>query len=151
LFEDPHATDVAASTLINAIALAKYYAQTALRLHGAGQVNVKLVTAEALLQWLQSKWAPKYGTKIGVAEVVKFGPNATRDTATVRELINILESHRHLKRVSGSAEVIGRTRREVWEIQERIFEGAAAEPAEPAEERSSIFHFRKFRNFRTGA
>ena len=55
IFENPDAAEVSATTLVRAIALSEYYAQTALRLHGGSQVNAKLVAAESLLEWLQNE------------------------------------------------------------------------------------------------
>lgn len=146
LFEDPDALAIPASALNNGIELARYYAKTALRLHGASQVNAVLLEAEVLLRWLQDKWYPGHGATVSLPDVVKDGPNSIRDTGKARQLLKILEDHRQLVRQPGPQEVKGKTRREVWQIQERKFSPG---PAEIAKDAALEFGPSSFRNFRS--
>ena len=149
LLDDPDAAVISASALANGIALSMHYAKTALRLHGASLINAELLEAEALLAWLQGKWWQEQGPIISLPEIVKYGPNSTRDTSTARRLIAILEEHRHLKRLKEPTQVMGKIRREVWQIKEHVFAGGLAELAEAAEPSMTRTNFPDVRDGRS--
>jgi hypothetical protein len=74
---------------------------------------VDLIDARKLLDWLHTKWTDPL---VSLPDIVQLGPNSTRDTTAAKRLIAILEEHRHVERVQGSAMVNGKARREVWRI-----------------------------------
>jgi hypothetical protein len=133
IYENPDTTEVDSDTLANGITLARHYARNRLRLHGATLVNAKLLEAEGLLDWLCGKWFPEHGTIISLPEIVRLGPNSIRDTGTARRLTVMLEQHGYLKKLHKPAEVMGKKRREVWQIKYRNFDAGPAKPAEVAE------------------
>jgi hypothetical protein len=108
-------------------------------------VNAELLKAEELLEWLCGKWHAEHGAIISLPEIVRLGPNSIRDTATARRMTGILEQHGYLKKLDKPAVVMGKKRREVWQIRFRNFDADAAKVAEPAELGPD------FRNFRSQA
>ena len=105
IYEDANARQITKEAMQNGFALGTYYAQTTIRLHAAAHVNAELLEAEELLHWLHSRWCPSEGPIISVPELVQLGPNAIRDTRKARQLIAILEQHRHLRRLPARARV----------------------------------------------
>jgi hypothetical protein len=137
IYGNPDAKEVDSDTLANGITLARHYARNRLRLHGATLVNAELLEAEGLLDWLCGKWLPEHGTVISLPEIVRLGPNSIRETGTARRLTMMLEQHGYLKKLDKPAEVMGKKRREVWQIRFRNFDADAAKVAEPAEPESN--------------
>ena len=133
IYENPDVTEVDSDTLANGITLARHYARNRLRLHGATLANAELLEAEGLLDWLCVKWVPEHGTIISLPEIVRLGPISIRDTGTARRLTVMLEQHGYLKKLDKPAEVMGKKRREVWQIKYRNFDASPAEPAKHAE------------------
>jgi hypothetical protein len=113
MFENPDAMEIDAGALTSGIVISRHYAAAALRLHGQSRVNADLVNAQMLLEWAQLK---SDGGLISLPDIVQTGPNRIRETATARRLVDILVQHRQLKRVTGTAMVHGKGRREVWRV-----------------------------------
>jgi hypothetical protein len=132
VYGDPDATEVDSDTMANGITLARHYARNRLRMHGATLVNAELLKAKELLEWLCGKWYAENGAIISLPEIVRLGPNSIRDTGTARRLTVMLEQHGYLKKLDKPAEVMGKKRREVWQIRFRNFDVGLAKPAEPA-------------------
>ena len=99
-------------TFERAVRLAEHYTQEALRLFGAGYASPGLRRAEALRNWLLTKWKEPL---VSVRAVVTFGPNSIRDTATAKAAIKILGEHGWLVG-AGSATVDGKHVKEAWKI-----------------------------------
>jgi hypothetical protein len=131
IYENPDATEVDSNTLANGITLARHYARNRLRLHGATLVNAELLKAKELLEWLCGKWYAENGAITSLPEIVRLGPNSIRDTGTARRLTVMLEQHGYLKKLDKPAEVMGKKRREVWQIRFRNFDVGLAKPAKP--------------------
>jgi hypothetical protein len=113
ILDQPDATQIGATELKQGIVLSRHYAASALRLHGASRNHADLIDARKLLDWLHTKWTEPL---VSLPDIVQLGPNSTRDTAAAKRLIGVLEEHRHIERMQGSAMVNGKTRREVWRI-----------------------------------
>jgi len=141
VYENPDATEVDSETMANGITLARHYARNRLRLHGATLVNTELLKAAELFEWLCRKWYAEHGAIISLPEIVRLGPNSIRDTGAARRLAVMLEQHGYLKKLDKPAEVVGKKRREVWQIKYRVCAGGAAKPADSAESEPN------FRNF----
>ena len=116
VYEKFNAAQITKETLQNGFKLATYYAQTAIRLHGAAQISADLLEAEGLLRWLKETWVPDKGDYVSLPDIVQLGPSSTREAPKARHLISILDRHRYLKR-SKPREVARKMRREVWEIR----------------------------------
>ena len=133
VYRDPDAKEVDGETMANGITLARHYARNRLRLHGATLLNAELLKAEELLEWLCGKWHAEHGAIISLPEIVRLGPNSIRETGTARRLTVMLEQHGYLKKLDKPAEVMGKKRREVWQIKYRNFDACPTEPAKHAE------------------
>jgi hypothetical protein len=116
LIENATAQEIAADALERGIALAEHYMAEALRLFEATQADAELVRAQALLRWLLTQWEHAV---VGLPDIYRLGPNSVRDMKTARRLVGVLESHGHLSRIEGGAQVGENYRREAWEIAGR--------------------------------
>jgi uncharacterized protein DUF3987 len=116
LVENATAQEIAADVLERGIALAEHYIAEALRLFEATQADAELVQAQTLLHWLTTQWEQAV---VGLPDIYRLGPNSVRDMKTARRLVGILESHGHLSRIEGGAQVGENYRREAWEIAGR--------------------------------
>jgi Protein of unknown function (DUF3987) len=116
LVENATAQEIAADALEQGIALAEHYMAEAMRLFEATQADAELVQAQALARWLMTQWDHLV---VGLPDIYRLGPNSVRDMRTARRLVGILESHGHLSRIEGGAEVGENFRREAWEIAGR--------------------------------
>jgi hypothetical protein len=116
LIENATAQEIAADALEQGIALAEHYMAEALRLFEATQADAELVRAQALARWLTVQWDHAV---VGLPDIYRLGPNSVRDLKTARRLVGVLESHGHLSRIEGGAQVGENYRREAWEIAGR--------------------------------
>jgi hypothetical protein len=116
VIENATAQEIAANALEQGIALAEHYIAEALRLFEATQADAELVRAQALARWLTVQW--DYDV-VGLPDIYRLGPNSVRDMRTARRLVGILESHGHLSRIEGGAQVGENFRREAWKIAGR--------------------------------
>jgi hypothetical protein len=112
VLDDLSATLVHLHHLEAGIALARYYLEEGLRLHGAGATNRDLLEASALYQWLKTR-----GPCVALPDVYQYGPVGVRDKASALRLMGLLEHHGWVRRVKGCAEVNGVRRRDVWEVR----------------------------------
>jgi hypothetical protein len=113
LIENANAREISAAALEQGIALAEHYTAEALRLFEATQVDAELVRAQGLCRWLLSQWDHAV---VGLPDIYRLGPNSVRDMKTARRLVGVLETHGHLSRIEGGAQVGENYRREAWEI-----------------------------------
>jgi hypothetical protein len=116
LIEDANAQEISADALEQGIAFAEHYMAEALRLFEATQADAELVQAQALSRWLLTQWEHAV---VGLPDIYRLGPNSVRDMKTARRLVGVLESHGHLSRIEGGAQVGENYRREAWEIAGR--------------------------------
>ncbi len=113
LVHNPKATEIAAETLQNACELMNFYLAEALRLFGKAAANADIAKAELVRHWLHTSWTEPY---LSVTEVVQYGPSSTRDNATAREVILILEETGHLHKLKESVTIRGKKRRDAWQV-----------------------------------
>jgi hypothetical protein len=113
LVQDVGAQEIDARALEQGIALAEHYLAEALRLFEATQADAELVRAQVLSRWLITQWGYPV---IGLPDIYRLGPNSVRDMKTARRLVGVLESHGHLGRIEGGAQVGDNYRREAWKI-----------------------------------
>lgn len=78
------------------IALADWHLREALRLAHAARLDPKLLRANTLLDWLQSRGQPE----IGFRDLLQFGPSATRTKATADDAVALLLAHGWLREIS---------------------------------------------------
>jgi hypothetical protein len=95
------------------IVLVQHYAAEALRLHSGSQISAELRTAQAVLDWLLTRWSEP---AVSLPDLYQRGPTAIRDAATARRIAAILEDHGWLERIGQDVAAARAGRREVWRI-----------------------------------
>ena len=93
------------------IQIARYYADEALRIAAAAKINVELMDAKKLLDWLHAKWTEAF---VAIAPLVEFGPSALRDTAIMKRLVATLVEYGWLIPAEAGTVVHNRPRKEAW-------------------------------------
>ena len=88
LYEKPGATTVTAKVMENAIVIARWYLNEALRIAETGMVRPEIVDAIELLKWLRAN--PQHRTRSGV---LLFGPKRLRSKLKLDPILRILADH----------------------------------------------------------
>jgi hypothetical protein len=88
LHDNPGATTVTEETMRNAIALARWYLNEALRIHEAGILRPGIVDASELLRWLRAN--PKHRTR---SDMLLYGPRRLRSKARLDPVLHTLADH----------------------------------------------------------
>jgi hypothetical protein len=114
LVRDIEAAEIAAEDMAAGIVLAQHYAAEALRLFGTSSINPDLRLARQALDWMLS---PRWGKPaISLPDLYQRGPNAIRENAVARKIVDILVDHGWLVRIAQGTVVEGVRRREAWRI-----------------------------------
>jgi hypothetical protein len=92
-YKDLKVAELSEEDFKRGIALAVYYASEVKRLQGSTWANPRLVLAQALLVWLQTRGKPI----VTARDIYTYGPGAIRDRGTTLELANILVAHGWLR------------------------------------------------------
>ena len=93
-FEDPEASEISETTMLDATLLMGWYLSEAQRLFGGGAADASLTLAQTALEWLQRKY-PRAPFK--KRDLMRFGPSAIRDTKRAEQVINTLHKHHHIR------------------------------------------------------
>lgn len=112
LVADDRATEIDAATLADAMTLAQFHADEALRLSDAASVSPALRQAEQLLRWLHSR----PGEVIGLATIYQIGPKSLRNAKAAREAMQTLVGHNWAFPLPDGAEIDGKRHNEAWRI-----------------------------------
>ena len=88
LYDKPGATVVIAKVMRNAIAIARWYLNEALRINETGMLRPEIVNATELLGWLREH--PQHRTK---RALLQNAPNRMRGKANLDPLLRILADH----------------------------------------------------------
>lgn len=112
LMADAFKREIDSETLADAIQLARYYLDEAIRLVAAGAIDPELRQADALREWLLSR----PDNLIGLREIYRLGPNSIRQADKARSAMKILEDHGWVRALQDSAEIDGKIHREAWMI-----------------------------------
>ncbi|MDE2563356.1 MAG: DUF3987 domain-containing protein [Sphingomonadales bacterium] len=114
LWTDMGAREVPAEAMGHGIALARYYLSEARRLAGVAAISEGMAKAEALRRWMHSEgWGKSWLT---LREVMRQGPNRTRDNTEARKAIDLLVEHGWLTELPKNAEIEGVKVRKAWRI-----------------------------------
>ena len=113
LWSDLGALKVTADTMQNAIILAQYYLNEALRLSNAAVISKQVEQAEQLRTWLLEKWSRPY---ILPSEILQKGPNALRELPLIKKAIVMLVEVGWLIEMEKDYEVGGIKRQEAYKI-----------------------------------
>lgn len=113
MWRDLNASEVTPADMGNGIALAQFYLSEAVRLADAAMVSVEIDRAEALRKWMLEDWTEP---EILVRDVMRYGPNALRESPKARAALGILEQHCWIVKLDSGTLVRGATRRESWRI-----------------------------------
>jgi Protein of unknown function (DUF3987) len=110
IVEDLQAREIRAGAMRNALALADWYVNEAVRLQQAGgRCDPRLRRAALLLDWIKSQ----PGGKATISRILTHGPNALRTKAGAEEALAILLDHRWIIEVSSRpriVQVVGKAR-----------------------------------------
>jgi hypothetical protein len=112
VFDDPEAKAMELDYLRRGIELAEFYAAEAHRLHSASRIGVELRDAERLRIWLIDRWGEPYVT---VRVIQQRGPTSFREKDRIERLLDVLEAHHWVARVS-SVTVEGKPTRTAFAI-----------------------------------
>ena len=88
LYEKPGARTVAAKTMKNAVTVARWYLNEALRIAEAGMVRPVIADAVELFMWLRAN--PQYRTR---SSILLFGPNRLRSKLRLDPVLRVLAEH----------------------------------------------------------
>ena len=88
LYDKPGATVVIAKVMRNAITLARWYLNEALRITETGMLRPEIVDAIELLKWLRAN--PQHRSRSGV---LLYGPNRLRSKLSLEPILRILADH----------------------------------------------------------
>jgi hypothetical protein len=109
----PGLGQLSAVYLARGIKLAQYYAAEGLRTAVEVKIDVNLMRAQVLLDWLHDRWDEP---AVCLTDIYQFGPYSIRDNATAKRLVGILEAHGWLAKIKGGTVIKGKRRREAWRI-----------------------------------
>jgi len=115
LVDDLNGPAITIQHVKNGIILARFYLTEALRLFYTAKTNPDLVLAEKVLTWLRTRECPDKHL-VSLSDVYQMGPNAVRDKATAAKIMQILTEHFWVRPLEGGAEIAGKKRRQVWEV-----------------------------------
>ncbi len=123
LWDDLNAVEVSGETMANAIELAHFYLSEAKRMAEAATISEDIDRANRLRIWIAESW-PAKARALGFAPetivpkyIVDHGPNALRETATVRKLLAVLGDHGWLHPLEKGTVVDGKSRSTAYRIQ----------------------------------
>ena len=106
-------SEITLTTMANGIALAQFYLGEAKRLADAAVVSEKANRADALRLWLLNSWEHE---DILPSDVVKYGPNALRDTQKAKEAMAVLEAHKWLTLLPAGTIIRGVSRSTAYRV-----------------------------------
>lgn len=114
LFANPEAGEIDAATMRDAVRLATFYLNEALRVLGVAHASEETAAAEALRRWLAEVWAEQL---VSVRAVSRSGPGMLRgDAWRIKRTLSVLEEHGWVVHVADGAVVEGKPVREAWRI-----------------------------------
>ena len=88
LYDKPGATVVIAKVMRDAITLARWYLNEALRITETGMLRPEIVDAIELLKWLRAN--PQHRSRSGV---LLYGPNRLRSKLSLEPILRVLADH----------------------------------------------------------
>lgn len=113
LVADDRATGIEAGTLAEAIKLAQYYADEALRLTDAAATDPMMRKADTLRRWLQGRATDV----IGLQTIYQSGqPKSIRTAKAARDTMQVLADHGWVRGIPYGAEIDGKRHKDAWRI-----------------------------------
>ncbi len=119
LVDNIDATFISPEHVKAGITLARFYLTEALRLFHTGKTNPDILLTEKVLTWLKTRTGPR-PQLLSLPCVYQTGPNAVRDKATAARCLALLADHGCVRMVEGGAEIDGKKRRQVWEVNPNV-------------------------------
>ena len=122
LWADLNAPEVTSEAMTDAIELADFYLGEARRLGEAAVISAETEMAEKLRLWLLNDWPTlaaangREANQITPSDIVQFGPNALRETETVKKHLKTLIQHGWLKQLPTGIEIGGKARKWAFQI-----------------------------------
>lgn len=116
LFDDLNAADIPLGKMQGGIALVRYYAQEALRIAGVADVDVRIIAAKKLLDWILSSYQ---GELITYRHVYQNGCAGFNDKAATQLAFKTLVEHGYMTKLEGRHDIDGENCKEVYRIHDR--------------------------------
>lgn len=111
---DLDAPQVTGETMAHAIALAAFYLGEAARLSDAATVSAEIEKAEALREWLLTRWQHD---EVLPRDVLRLAPiRALRESPAAKSALAVLEKHGWLIALPEGTEVRGKVRKEAYRV-----------------------------------
>ena len=111
---DLDAPEVTGGTMADAVTLAGFYLGEAARLSDAATVSAEVERAEALRQWLLTRWSH---SEVLPRDVLRLAPiRALRESPAAKAALAMLEKHGWLVALPEGTEVRGKARKEAYRI-----------------------------------
>jgi len=123
LVDDLNAAAISAEHVEAGVVLAKFYLSEALRLFNSAQTDPDLLLGERVLVWLKTRECSNRKL-VSLPDLYQFGPNGVRDKRTAKQIMELLSDHHWARPIEGGAEIDGKKRRQVWEVNPYVFQGA---------------------------
>lgn len=113
LYDNLSAGDIPVEKMQAGILLAEYYIQEALRITGTAAVDAKIIAAQKLLHWLQSRYPHPL---ITYTHVYKNGRAGFTDAASTKSAFKTLEDHGYIAKLEGRHYIDGKAFKDVYRI-----------------------------------
>lgn len=111
LFATPDALTISGPTMHDAISLATFYLDEAVRLSREATISTETAEAERMRRWLVARWSEPF---ISVTDALQRGP--FKDAKKVRQAFAALMQNRWLVLLPEGVEIAGKRRREAWRV-----------------------------------
>lgn len=113
LVQNMESHEISREAMEAAIELVKYYNNEALLLFQRGRNSKKMIIAQKLWLWIQTKWQKEY---ISLPDVYQKSIQEISTVAEALKAVSVLEEHDYLIRVEGGMKMGNDFRRDVWKI-----------------------------------
>jgi len=123
LVDDLNTPVISVEHVKDGIVLAKFYLGEALRLFNSAQTDPDLLLGERVLTWLKTRECSNRKL-VSLPDLYQFGPNGVRDKRTAKRIMELLGDHHWARPIEGGTEIEGKKRRQVWEVNPYVFQGA---------------------------
>jgi hypothetical protein len=111
---NPDASEISAEIFERGEELMRYYLAEALRFFSTGPIVAGLDLARITLEWLQTKKIAE--SEVSMADFYQRGPKQIRSKAVAGAVIQVLEEHDWLTRITGGSEIDGTWHRDAWTV-----------------------------------
>lgn len=113
LFDNIMASHIDADQIRNGIKLARHFLSEAARLANSSTVDVALLSASKVLNWLLNEWRHE---DVSLPDIYQYGPASIRNLAAAKAVVSTLESHGWLRPLPDGTSINGTKRKQAWRV-----------------------------------